>query len=287
MTDVRIVQLADLHLGGRCAPVYLEGLEAAVPTLEADLLVVAGDLTQRARHGEFLAALALIRRMAAGRPMLVVPGNHDVQWWRRPLVPFGRAAVYRKYRGYFGPDLVPTVELPGAIVTGALTSYGLSWGSLTANPGDLAVKGHLPTAEVRRITGTFTVAPPEAARVLVLHHNVLRGPRSGRMGLARWRQAQRRLVASGADVILCGHDHEERAELLDGRVVVSTTGTISNHLRGDRAPVFNVVEVATDRIRVIFHRWDPQEGRFRASDVHAFARHRATGGRDREATYGV
>jgi 3',5'-cyclic AMP phosphodiesterase CpdA len=287
MTDLRIVQLADLHIGGACAPAYVDGLEAAVPALEPDLLVIAGDLTQRARHGEFLAALSVIRRMAGGRPVHVLPGNHDVQWWWRPLIPFGHAAIYRKYHKYFGENLVSTIELPGAIVTGVLTSHGLSWGSLTLNPRDLAVKGHLPAAEVRRATGAFTVAPAEAARVLVLHHNVLRGPRSGRMGLARWRQAQRRLIACEPDVILCGHDHEERADLLDGRVVVSTTGTISNHLRGTRPPVFNVVEVAPDRIRVIFHRWNADEGGFRASDVHAFARHRTTGGRGEGASQGV
>lgn len=287
MTDVRIVHLADLHLGGRCTPVYLNGLEEAVPPLAPDLVVVGGDLTERARHGEFLAALALIRRMAAGRPTHVIPGNHDVQWWWRPLLPFAKAAMYGKYRRYFGPDLVHTVELPGVIVASVLTSHGLAWGSLTGYPRDLAVKGHLPYADVRRVTGTFSVAPPEAARVLVLHHNVLRGHRSGRMGLARWRQAQRRLAECGVDVILCGHDHEERAELLDGRVVVSTTGTISEHLRGDRPPAFNVVEVAPDRIRVIFHRWDESQGGFRASDVHAFARYRVANARVGEASHGV
>src|SRR6185295_3280320 len=107
---------------------------------------------------------------------------------------------------YFGADLTPTLALPGAIIAGALTSHGVAWGSLTLRVRDLAVKGHLPKREI--------------ARVLVLHHNVLRGEISNRMGLARWHQAQRRILASGAEVVLCGHDHQEGAELLGGRVVV-------------------------------------------------------------------
>jgi len=274
---VRIVHLADLHLGSASAPSVLDGLEAFVPQLEADLIVVGGDLSERARHGELLAARGTIRRIAAGRPALVIPGNHDVQWWWRPFLPIGRRAIVKNYTRYFGVDLVPTIELPGVIVASALTSYGLTWGSLTMNPVDLAVKGHLPAAEVRRVTSIFTAAPTGTARVLVLHHNVLPGPITGRLGLARWRQAQRQVAGCGAELLLCGHDHEERAELLDGRIVVATTGTVSTRVRGQRPQAFNVLEIAADRIGVTFHRWDAGAGRFRASDVHTFMR-RGTAG---------
>src|SRR5437870_8073406 len=64
---------------------------------------------------------------------------------------------------------------------------------------------------MKRVRAVFTAAPAGQARVLVVHHNVLRGEISRRMGLARWRQAQRRIVESGAEVVLCGHDHQEGA----------------------------------------------------------------------------
>ena len=47
----------------------------------------------------------------------------------------------------------------------------------------------------------------ESCRILALHHNVLRGQISNRWGLARPLEAQQRLVASGAELVLCGHDH--------------------------------------------------------------------------------
>src|SRR2546426_11329717 len=58
-------------------------------------------------------------------------------------------------------------------------------------------------SEIERVRQLFAAAPPDQARVLVVHHNVLRGDISRRMGLARWRQAQRRIAASGAELVLC------------------------------------------------------------------------------------
>ena len=55
---------------------------------------------------------------------------------------------------------------------------------------DVAVKGHLPKKEALRVKALFAKARPEQARVLVLHHNVLRGALSERMGLARWSRLQ-------------------------------------------------------------------------------------------------
>jgi len=81
----------------------------------------------------------------------------------------------------------------------------------------------------------FEAAPREQARVLVVHHNVLRGDNSRTcMGPRAGAQAQRRILASGAEVVLCGHDHQEGAELLGGRVVVSTAGTLCRRTRGGR-----------------------------------------------------
>jgi predicted phosphodiesterase len=130
---------------------------------------------------------------------------------------------------------------------------------MTPNLNDMAVKGHLPRQEVERVTRVFASAPPGVARVVVLHQNVLRGKISQRMGLSRWKVAQERLAALGPDVILCGHDHEESAALLGGRVVVSTASTLTRRTRGHRPQVFNVVRIAPDSVAVTFWRWNGAE----------------------------
>jgi 3',5'-cyclic AMP phosphodiesterase CpdA len=205
--------------------------------------------------------------------VLAIPGNHDVQWWRRPFVPFAKEALYGKYRRYFGDDLTPTLTIPGAaVIASALTSHGVAWGSLTTTLRDVAVKGHLPKAEFLRVQRVFAESAAGLPRVLVVHHNLLRGEISRRMGLARWRQAQRRIVESGADVVLCAHDHQEGADLLDGKVVVSTTGTLSTRTRGGRPSCFNFVTIEPTAVQITFFRWEAERGRFQASDTTAFAR---------------
>jgi 3',5'-cyclic AMP phosphodiesterase CpdA len=266
-----LIHLSDPHFGGVASLAQIEAVEALVPDLEPDAIVVSGDLSQRARHGEFQRARAWVRELARTAPVYVLPGNHDVQWWWRPLLPVGAAAKYTKYRRYFGPVLTPTLDLPGAVITGALTSHGVAWGSVTPRLRDLAVKGHLPRREIRRAGETLARARPEQARVLVLHHNVLRGELSRRMGLARWRQAQRRIGATGADLVLCGHDHQELVDVLDG-MVVACAGTLCTRSRGGRPSVFFRVVIEEQAIEVEQYRWDPAQGGFRHSDKHQFAR---------------
>jgi 3',5'-cyclic AMP phosphodiesterase CpdA len=271
-----LVHLSDPHFGGLADVAQIEAVEALVPDLEPQAIVVSGDLTQRARHGEFQRARAWVRELARTAPVYVLPGNHDVQWWRRPFIPFGGAAQYAKYRQYFGPVLAPALDLPDALIAGAVTSHGVAWGSVTPRLRDLAVKGHLPRREIRRVTEAFARARPAQARILVVHHNVLRGPLSARMGLARWRGAQRRIAASGADLVLCGHDHQDKVDQLDG-MVVACAGTLCTRSRGGLPSVFFRVVVEDEAIEVEQYRWDAAQRGFRHSDRHRFARRRPAG----------
>jgi 3',5'-cyclic AMP phosphodiesterase CpdA len=272
---VQLLHVSDLHFGAVADVGQVEALERMIPDLRPDVVVLSGDLAQRARHGEFQRARAFLNLAAKTAPTYVLPGNHDVAWWWRPLLPFGRDVLYRKYRRYFGAELAPTLTVPGAVIAGAVTANGVGWLSLTWRLRDLAVMGDLPKGEAVRVRGIFSEAAPELARVLVLHHNVLRGEISRRMGLAHWRRAQRRILESGAEVVLCGHDHQEGADLLGERVVVSTAGTLCTRARGGRPSSFNFVTIEPTAVQVTFFRWDGQRGRFQASDTFAFARGQA------------
>ena len=159
---VQLLHVADLHFGGLADTRQVEALEGMIPDLRPDAIVISGDLTQRARHGEFQRARAFANLAAQTAPVHVTPGNHDVQWWWRPLVPVGKLAIYGKYRRYFGDALTPALTLPGtggAIIAAALTSHGVSLASLS-RVRDLAVKGHLPKSEYLRVRQVFAAAPP-------------------------------------------------------------------------------------------------------------------------------
>ncbi len=268
---VTIAHLSDLHFGGYADLAQIEALEKFLPTIGAAATVISGDLSQRARHGEFQAAHAFVERVRAVMPVLVIPGNHDIEWWRSPLGLAGERRKYAKYSRYFG-DLRPVMEIPGVIVAGALSSYGVALGSLTWNIRDVAVKGHLPRAETDRVKTIFASSAAGTARILTFHHNVLPGGISRRMGLARWRSAYRRLIATGADVILCGHDHQEGAGQIEGAIAVSTSGTHSFRARGGRPSVFNLVRVDDHAVHIQHYRWESKDRRFLPSDAFSFAR---------------
>jgi 3',5'-cyclic AMP phosphodiesterase CpdA len=268
---VVIAHLSDLHFGAYADLLQIEALETFLPTLGLDAVVVAGDLSQRARHGEFQAAHAFLNRMRPHAPLLIVPGNHDIEWWQSPLGLLGEQRKYRKYSRYFR-ELRPVLEIPGAVLAGALSSYGVAFGSLTWNIRDISVKGHLPASETERVTQLFAKTPPGAARVLVFHHNALPGELSRRMGLANWRSAHRRLLATGADVVLCGHDHQEGAGQIDGSLAVSTSGTHSSRSRGGRPSVFNLVTIEPGAVHIQHFRWALRSREFTRSDTFSFAR---------------
>ena len=96
-----IVHLSDLHFG-RIDPAILDPLAALIVSMRPDVVVVSGDLTQRARKAQFQGARAYLDRLP--KPQVVVPGNHDVplyRVWERFLSPLG------KYRRHFDDDLEP------------------------------------------------------------------------------------------------------------------------------------------------------------------------------------
>lgn len=271
--SLSIVHVSDPHFGEVADLHKVWAVQNLVPDLEPDVTVVSGDLTLRARHGEFQAAALFVRELGRTAPVFVIPGNHDVQWWWRPLIPFASQAKYSKFRTHFGPVLTPTMDLAEAFIAGAQTAHGVAWGSLTPRLRDLAVKGHLPKKEARRVKALFAKARPEQARVLVLHHNVLRGALSARMGLAHWKRAHRNIIGTGADVVLCGHDHQEGSDELDG-VVVSCAGTISQSSRDGRPSAFHRIYLEDDSVQVETYVWEPKQRLFKRSDVAVFARRR-------------
>ena len=232
VTETILAHVSDLHFGVHADLNQLDRLPAYLAQLAPAAIVVSGDLTQRARHGEFMAAHLFLQELQPIAPLLVMPGNHDVQWWASPFGIFGQRAKYAKYRRYFGEDLTPVLRIPGAVIAALLSSHGIAFGSLTWNPNDMTTIGHLPESEVNRVRRVYAEAPADAVRVAVVHHNIVGGKISRRMGLARWRTAQKRLIEFGVELALSGHDHEEAATQIDGSLVVSTASTPTDRTRG-------------------------------------------------------
>ncbi len=96
-----LLQISDTHFGTE-QPAVVEALVALVRAQRPDVMVLSGDITQRARPAQFRAARAFTDRL--GVPLLAVPGNHDLplfDLWARLRNPYERFIVA------FGDDLEP------------------------------------------------------------------------------------------------------------------------------------------------------------------------------------
>lgn len=258
----RIAHLSDIHFGKIAHPEIVDAAVADVNASGAALVVVSGDLTQRARTGEYEAARAMLDAFDA--PTLVVPGNHDVAaWWHDP---FQRVFDSdQRFRRFIDADRTPTAELPGVVVFGLDSAHGL-----TIKGGKIRPR-HLAEAEVY-----FARQPPEAFRIVTLHHHLLRLQSIGSHDVARGaRRALDTFRRVGVDLVLCGHLHRSRVESVEtalgrgGRLVVASAGTAtSSRGRGSDADtnLYNWVDVWPDRFEV-------EERQYRAG---AFATERRT-----------
>lgn len=187
-----ILQISDTHFGTE-VPEVVEALFALTRKLSPDLLVLSGDLTQRARPREFEAARAFMQRLAV-RNVVALPGNHDIPLYnvlQRAFEP------YANYKRYFGPDLEPTFESDELLVIGVNTTR--NW---------LITDGMVSSAQIERVSSQLRRARPEQLRVVVTHQPVYVSRPRDRKDLLRGHQAALPAWSrAGADLVLGGHIH--------------------------------------------------------------------------------
>ena len=279
---IRILHLSDVHFGWPAVPAQADAVEAMAQQEHFDVVAISGDLAQRARAGEFQRAAVFLRDItrpfppgSAAPAVITVPGNHDVAWW---FAPFGMGRgerLYEKYRRYITAELEPVVRVPGATLVGLNTAPGVHWYTLTLDPHDVSVVGALRAGQLSHAAAAFGEVPAGDARIIVMHHNPLRGAISSRIGLLRSVRVMRAFGAMGVDLVLCGHDHQESVHDVQEsgkRIVVSTAGTLSSRSRGGRPSSFNVITLEPSTIGVETRLWSAATGRFEPQPVQCFAR---------------
>lgn len=256
---MRIVHASDLHFGVHCRAEQVEALARFIETEPPDAIVLSGDLSQRTRRREFRQAAAFIRRLEARAPVMIVPGNHDCAWWTAFMGLGSRRAMFTRYRKLIRREVEPVMMVAGATFAGINSAQGIRWFTLTRRPRDLSVVGAVRRFQWERAKRVFAAAPVADVRILVLHHNLLPGPTSRRYGLATRARGLVDAAATGADLICCGHDHEQRVDRVEmgGRsFIVSTSGTLTNRTRGGRPGAWNLIEADDQAITATTHEWD-------------------------------
>jgi 3',5'-cyclic AMP phosphodiesterase CpdA len=195
MSATCLLHLSDPHFGTVQAPVA-EALVRLSAAINPTLLVLSGDITQRAQPEEFAQASAFCQRLNIA-PQLSVPGNHDIPLFNLP----GRLLdPYQHYLAHFGPDLEPTVQTTGCLVIGVNTTRW--WRHKNGDVGQ---------EQIDRVAAQLERASRQAVRqlrVVVVHQpvHVMRAE-DEHDRLNNWEAAVRSWAAAGADVVLGGHIH--------------------------------------------------------------------------------
>jgi len=258
-----LVHLSDLHFG-RTDPKLIEPLIATVQSLAPHVVVVSGDLTQRARAAQFKEARAFLDRLP--KPQVVVPGNHDVplyRIWERFLSPLG------KYRRLVSQELEPSFGDAEIAVIGINTARSLTFKD-----------GRINEEQMAAIHRRFDPLPEAVTKIVVTHHPFDLPDQTGDVDLVgRAREAMEVFSRCGVDLLLSGHFHVSEAGDTSGRhpiagysaLAVQAGTATSTRGRGEENS-FNVLRVASDAIAVERMTWDATALAFRHATTERFMR---------------
>ncbi len=187
-----LLQVSDPHFGTE-RPAVVEALVRLARAERPELLVMSGDITQRARTAQFRAAREFVDRLAIDH-RLVIPGNHDIPLFNLPQRVW---APYANHVRAFGPELEPVYESPTMLVVGVNTTRA-----------HRHKDGEVSSEQVDRVAQRLRLARQGQLRIVVVHqpaavlrardeHDRLHGHAYATVSWAR----------AGADMVMGGHIH--------------------------------------------------------------------------------
>ena len=275
MTTTTVFHCSDLHFGHPAVPEQYEAMEDLIHQFRFDVVAISGDLSQRARSGEFQRARAFIRHAEETSKVICIPGNHDVVWWKSPFSLGDEQKMLENYRKYIGEDIEPVVRVPGVTFAGLNTSHGVIAQSLTWRLRDISIIGIVRREQIDRLRSTFAASPAGDARVVVMHHNPIKGELSQRHGLKNTAHILGAYADMSVDLVLCGHDHQDAIHFIEHTkkgTIISTAGTVSNRMRGGRPSSVNSIRISPDTIEVATLVWSPTDRAFTPGPTKCFKR---------------
>jgi len=264
----QLLHISDIHFGPHHLPEVMAGVHHLIALRQPDLVVISGDLTQRAKVEQFREARAFVDHVPV--PTLTVPGNHDVPMyrvWERLLAPYGA------YRKHFAEEMEPIFEDDEMVVIGVNTAWNFT-----------VKDGRITPASLRRLARRLRDAPAGKARVVVAHQQVVPPPRFDTqrvlLGAAEMVQVLR---DGGVDLVLSGHLHqtwigdtEAYYPTGDTPVLLVHAGTTtSGRGRGKEKGrnTCNWIRLSEKTIEICHLSWSPTTARFLEESRHLYPRH--------------
>ncbi|PWC32456.1 metallophosphoesterase [Azospirillum sp. TSO35-2] len=245
----RLAHISDLHFG-RIDQRVVDGLLADLTAQSPDMIVISGDLVQRAKPRHFEEARAFLDRLPF--PYMVVPGNHDIPVYnvfRRFTNPFGH------YRRYISSDFSPLH------VDDELAVLGIN----TARPVIMDFsEGRMNHRQIERVREVFCDMPDTVFKVLFTHHPFLPPPDLPRTRLVgRHKLVLPALEHCGVDLLLAGHLHKAysgdimsfHTQVARSILVAQASTATSTRLRNE-ANAYNLITVDQPQVTFEVRSWE-------------------------------
>jgi 3',5'-cyclic AMP phosphodiesterase CpdA len=262
-----LLHISDVHFGPPHRPELAEKVLEFAGRHRPDVIVLSGDLTQRAKPKQFQEARRFVDRLPA--PTLVVPGNHDVplyRVWSRALSPF---ATYRKH---FSPELEPAWRDDELLLVGLNTAHGWT-----------LKEGRVSMGRLREVVALMQAVPPGVFKVVVAHHHLTPPPRFGTQTVASNAfEAIETFSAAGVELVLSGHQHQTYVATSEefypsGRapvIILHAGTTTSSRGRGSEVDknTFNWIRIDERSLRVSHYHWEPSLAEFVEISRHWYPR---------------
>lgn len=265
----RIAHLSDPHFGTE-QPAVVAALKDALRTIAPQLVIVSGDITQRARRQQFADA----RRWLDGLqlPWLAIPGNHDIPLFdifTRFCNPYRLYTRFFQARAFF--EIFGGIGILGLDATGRFR-HTRGW----LDPAETAEN----LAAARRILGA------EAPLFVVMHQPLSTAWTKDRAeALIDAKKIDALFCRYRVDAVMSGHVHVPMLTSSDKlfsqtlySYVFSGAGTAFSHRVRQGAPnSFNVIETTPGGIQLGEIAFDAGDQRFHARPALHFTKNKVSG----------
>ena len=244
-----LLQISDPHFGTEQPPVVAALLELA-RSLTPDLIVVSGDITQRAREAQFAAAAAFVKQLPT-RAVVAIPGNHDIPLFNV----FARA--FNPYAGFeaaFGTDLEPQFSNDSLLVM-----------CLNTTRPKRHKDGEVSREQIDRVCRRMKAATPQQLRIVVVHQpvHVIRTQDIENL-LHGYKEAVCAWAEAGVDIVMGGHIHLPYVRALNDHITglkrriwaVQAGTAVSHRVRHEAPNSVNVIRYKPEQRACVVEQWN-------------------------------
>lgn len=219
-----IAHISDLHCGHEFQPSVFEQATQEINSLDPDVVVVTGDLTDDGLLSQYREAKKRLDSLLC-KNFVMTSGNHDY-----------RSTGYLLFKQAFGSRKIVRVSDTVLIVVG------------TARPErDEGEIGHRQVVWLQRNLRRHR----RRCRVVIMHHHLVQVPDTGpdTIPIIDAGDALRALIRSRANLVLGGHRHRPWMWNVQNIPILHAGSVSSERLRGFFNNSYNIVEVDRDELK--------------------------------------